>query len=104
LDAISVSSPELCQDSSRDFSIYVLDPLESRAAPVPTPSLSGSPTSGNSKTMTSGVAVGLGLMSWAFLADEQDSVMVTGTLTKTSTGEDALEIIFSLIEVTESIG
>ncbi|KAI6148330.1 hypothetical protein BKA82DRAFT_117533, partial [Pisolithus tinctorius] len=33
LTAICNSSPELLQDSSRDFSLYVLDPLEAQPAP-----------------------------------------------------------------------
>ena len=46
-----------------------------------------------------GVAVALGLMSWALTADESDSVAVTGTITPLGTGLDALELILALREV-----
>jgi hypothetical protein len=82
LDAICRSSPELVHDSSRDFSVYVLDPLESLSDP---------------DSHARGVAVGLGLMSWALLAD--DDKQVTGTLITTANGEEALEVILALREV-----
>lgn len=84
-------SPELVQDSTRDFSVYVLDPLES---------LSPLPSSSSSQTQhPRGVAVGLGLMSWALRADDSDCVSVTGTIMKMGNGEEALEVIFALREV-----
>ncbi|KAG5649872.1 hypothetical protein H0H81_001685 [Sphagnurus paluster] len=104
LDAICRSSPELVQDLSRDFSVYVLDPLESNTAPAPVNISNNAFDSQTSKESTSnaehsrGVAVGLGLMSWALLADEKDSVAVTGTLIKLATGQEALEVIFALRE------
>lgn len=84
-------SPELVQDSSRDFSVYVLDPLES---------LSSLPSSSSSQTQhPRGVAVGLGLMSWALRADDSDCVSVTGTIMRMGNGDEALEVIFALREV-----
>ncbi|KAF5385937.1 hypothetical protein D9615_002292 [Tricholomella constricta] len=104
LDSICRSSPELVQDFSRDFSVYVLDPLESNSAPAPVNISNETSDSHASKASTScsqqsrGVAVGLGLMSWALLADEKDSAAVTGTLIKLGTGREALEVIFALRE------
>ncbi|KAF9460750.1 hypothetical protein BDZ94DRAFT_1311261 [Collybia nuda] len=107
LDTICRSSPELVQDFSRDFSVYVLDPLESNSAPAPvhisnaspSPSSQGShTTNGPINNQPRGVAVGLGLMSWALLADEADSAAVAGTLITLPTGKEALEIIFALRE------
>lgn len=43
--------------------------------------------------------MGLGLMSWALLADDSDGVSVTGTIIRLGTGEDALEVVFALREV-----
>lgn len=105
LNAICRSSPELVQDFTRDFSVYVLDPLESDSAPVLVNI--ASPLSGSLPVKTNqsiaepsrGVAVGLGLMSWALLADESDAIDVTGTLIKLGTGQEALEVIFALREV-----
>lgn len=105
LDAICRSSPELVQDQSRDFSVYVLDPLESNSAPAPVnianPSTSSSPAKPNTNSAENsrGVAVGLGLMSWALLADASDSSTVTGTLIKLGTGQEALEVVLALREV-----
>ncbi|KAF8070412.1 hypothetical protein FPV67DRAFT_1018570 [Lyophyllum atratum] len=104
LDAICRSSPELLQDFSRDFSVYVLDPLESNSAPAPvniSNQTSGSQenkASARSSEQPRGVAVGLGLMSWAMMTDEKDSAAVTGTLITLGTGQEALEVIFALRE------
>lgn len=105
LDTICHSSPELVQDFSRDFSVYVLDPLESNSAPAPVNISNPTSDSQPLKPCTNviepsrGVAVGLGLMSWALLADEKDVAAVTGTLIKLGTGQEALEVIFALREV-----
>jgi len=105
LDTICCSSPELVQDFSRDFSVYVLDPLESSSAQVPVNILHSSLDSSSSKSNVTtpepsrGVAVGLGLMSWALRSDEKDSCTVNGTLIKLGTGQTALEVIFALREV-----
>jgi hypothetical protein len=82
LNTICCSSPELIHNSSRNFSIYVLDPLESLSDP---------------NFHAHGVTVGLSLMSWALLAD--DNKQVTSTLITTANGEEALEVILALREV-----
>lgn len=104
LEAICRSSPELMQDRSRDFSVYVLDPLESNAAPVPmdiSSSNNGRPvdSTGNPAAQARGVAVGMGFMSLGLSAEEQEPVTVVGTLSKTGAGQDALEVIIALREV-----
>lgn len=100
LEAICRSSPELVPNSSRDFSVYVLDPLESNAAPAPIDiSNSSGSSAGSSSAQTRGVAVGMGSMSLALGADEQEPVSVIGTLSKTGAGQDALEVIIALREV-----
>ena len=82
----------------RDFSIYALDPSESDSAPNTVVVSSGS---GSSSQPTSapqqppGVAVGMGLMSWA-LAAPDDSAFVTGIMNKTASGDSALEVVFAL--------
>lgn len=92
LHTICRSSPELVQDNSRDFSVYVLDPLESNSAPAPVHISDSSAHADNAP----GVAVGLGLMSWA-LRDEEP-VTAVGTLVKAG-GSESLEIVFALREV-----
>jgi hypothetical protein len=90
-------SPELMHFGQRDFSIYALDPSESDAAPnsmvVSSASSSSQPTT--SHQPPPGVAVGMGLMSWA-LAASDDSALVTGIINKTASGESALEVVFAL--------
>ncbi|KAG1740789.1 uncharacterized protein EDB91DRAFT_1131454 [Suillus paluster] len=100
LNAICNSSPELLLDNSRDFSIYVLDPLESQTMPAPVnfSQSNVAPVSMPQAVQPRGVAVALGLMSWALTADESDSVTVTGTITTLGTGLDALEVVFALRE------
>lgn len=105
LATICRASPELVQDSARDFSVYVLDPLESAApASTSTPG-AGSSQSENGKVGTGnqnqhGMAVGLGLMSWALLAEEEEGeeACVTGTLV-IGAGVQALQVVFALREV-----
>jgi hypothetical protein len=97
---IIVLDLELVQDSTRDFSVYVLDPLESLSSSAPDAS-SASSSQSTQQHHPRGVAVGLGLMSWALLADEEKSeaAQVTGTLMTAGNGEEALEVIFALKEV-----
>ena len=82
----------------RDFSIYALDPSESDAAPNTAAMTSGSNSSQllpSPQQPPSGVAVGMGLMSWA-LAAPDDSTSVTGVINKMASGESALEVVFAL--------
>jgi hypothetical protein len=95
---ISQNSPELMHFGQRDFSIYALDPSESDAAPNTVATASGSSSSQflpSSQQPPPGVAVGMGLMSWA-LAAADDSAFVTGIINKMASGESALEVVFAL--------
>ncbi|KAF8971059.1 hypothetical protein BDZ97DRAFT_1651757 [Flammula alnicola] len=104
LNTICRSSPELTHDNTRDFSLYVLDPLESNSAPAPVhiSNVNGESSSSKSSTKSAeqSVAVGLGLMSWALNADDSDAMAVVGTLVKQSNGQEAVEVIFALRETT----
>ncbi|KAK0459057.1 uncharacterized protein EV420DRAFT_301210 [Desarmillaria tabescens] len=97
IETICTTSPELLQSDNRDFSVYVLDPLESESAP----GLVNIPNEAEGSKMNEGqvrgVAVGLGLMSWA-LAAEGEEALVNGTLTRTGSGQEALEVVFALRE------
>ncbi|KAK2464201.1 hypothetical protein APHAL10511_003658 [Amanita phalloides] len=104
LDTICRSSPELVQDNNRDYSVYVLDPLESNSVPAPMNISNSSVNTTSTRSQDRkpeepcGVAVGLGLMSWALHASENESAFVTGTQVQLSTGQEALEVIFALRE------
>lgn len=107
LEAMCRSSPELMQDMSKDYSVYVLDPLESSTAPAPldiSNSISRSTDSaGNAAAeQPRAVAVGMGLMSQALTMEEQDPLTVVGTLGKQGSGQDAIEVIVALREVSTS--
>lgn len=84
-------SPELLQDPTRDFSLYFLDPLE--AQPLPT-GLANAPYNTGSPR---GVAVALGLMSWALESNDSMGVFVTGTIIPNAS--PALEVVCALREV-----
>ncbi|KAJ3473214.1 hypothetical protein NLI96_g13088 [Meripilus lineatus] len=94
LDSICRSSPELVPDARRDFSIYLLDPLESHSnAPLLASSHPPSPHH------PQGVAIALGLLSWA-LRDDAPQPQVTGTVSTDGLGNESLEVIFALRETT----
>ncbi|KAF8170332.1 hypothetical protein K438DRAFT_1773885 [Mycena galopus ATCC 62051] len=92
LNTICRSSPEITQDPNLDFSVYLLDPLEMDC--VPAQHMSAQPSA--AEAPESQVAVGLGLMSWALMADETDATPATGTLKVSGAGKEVLELIFSL--------
>ncbi|KAK0226299.1 hypothetical protein IW262DRAFT_1480435 [Armillaria fumosa] len=99
IETICTTSPELLQSDTRDFSVYVLDPLESESAPGPVNIPSDAEGSKVTEEQVRGVAVGLGLMSWA-LAAEGEEALVNGTLTRNGSGQEALEVVFALRETT----
>ncbi|KAJ7874796.1 hypothetical protein B0H14DRAFT_91966 [Mycena olivaceomarginata] len=96
LDAICRSSPEIIQDPNRDFSVYLLDPLETDCAPAHVNISHSLSQASFPEAPESRVAVGLGLMSWALMTDETDAIPVTGTLKVSGAGQQMLEVIFSL--------
>lgn len=99
LDAICRSSPEIIQDPNRDFSVYLLDPLETDCAPAHVNISHSLSQASFPEAPESRVAVGLGLMSWALMTDETDAIPVTGTLKVSGAGQQMLEVIFSLRQV-----
>ena len=88
-------SPEVMPNGARDYSVYVLDPLESGFA---TNSLIGAASSSAPHSQPTGVAIGLGLMSWAW-NDQECKVMVNGTITDDPSRGEMLEVVFAMREV-----
>ncbi|KAL5534610.1 hypothetical protein ACEPAG_1073 [Sanghuangporus baumii] len=84
--AICRSSPELSPDATKDFSFYILDPLEDLM-------------SKNRHGQSGGVAVGMGLLSNILSPYVPDTTTVTGTLVDCGQNEDALEVVVSLRQV-----
>ncbi|KAH8120610.1 hypothetical protein DFH11DRAFT_1848113 [Phellopilus nigrolimitatus] len=88
--AVCRSSPELRPDAIKDFSVYVLDPLEDFISKGRHMSAS---------TPSGGVAVGMGLLSGILSSRTPDTTMVTGTIVGCGRGENALEVVLSLRQV-----
>ncbi|EJD48948.1 hypothetical protein AURDEDRAFT_183080 [Auricularia subglabra TFB-10046 SS5] len=105
LRAICSASPHLLSDIERDYSVYVLDPLEEALTHLPLPgSITGPQQTAQQQPQSSpalGVAVGMGLMSWC-LAEEQDDAseptLVIGRLLKHPASGDMVEIVVTLQE------
>ena len=84
-----VASPEVQPSGMRDYSLYVLDPLEdimSRTA----------------RGSSDGVAVGMGLLSSILSAQGDTAATVTGTVIQCTSDEVALEVVISLRQVSVS--
>lgn len=79
-------SPELRPDLSKDYSVYILDPLEDLM-------------SKSRHGQSGGVAVGMGLLSNILASNSNDVSMVTGTFVGCGQNEDALEVVISLKQV-----
>lgn len=92
------SSPELVQDSTRDYSVYALDPTETDYNAAPANTASSSSTL-KKEPPSQGIAVGLGLMSWALSAEDSEGMVINGTVVKLGNGQEVLEVFFSLREV-----
>lgn len=97
--AIRRGSPDIF-DGSRDFTVYALDPLEKHSAPAAMQISASSSLNNHASSDLPGVAVGLGLMSWA-LGAEDEPVKVVGTLK--SGVQESLEVVFALREVCHCI-
>lgn len=93
--ALTASSPDVVQvqPGKRDYTVYVLDPLEARNI-TPLAYCASSST----LPLQAGVAIGLGLLSTALGGTDCD-LMVTGTVVSDSIQEDRLEVVFALREV-----
>lgn len=87
---MSVPSPDVVHihPGKKDFTVYVLDPLEARHAAM----------LASSGPAQAGVAIGLGLLSSA-LSEYDCDISVAGTIVNDGLTEDRLEVVFALREV-----
>lgn len=76
---------------TKDFSVYVLDPLEDFLS-----------KNGQSQP-AGGVAVGMGPLSGVLSPLSRDETLVTGTMVDCGTGESALEVVMSLRHVSYTV-
>ncbi|KZW02928.1 hypothetical protein EXIGLDRAFT_829048 [Exidia glandulosa HHB12029] len=96
LHAVCQASPELIADQKRDYTVYVLDPLEQ----AETPFASSSKTEPK-MSPTWGAPVGMGLMSWCLSSDGDDDaepVFVLGKLITHPISGQMVEVYVSLQE------
>lgn len=93
-----IHSPDVVQiePGKKDFTIYVLDPLEARHVSPVLPSGSSPPPNAQP-----GIAIGLGLLSAALYDGECDTT-VAGTILTDTIQEERLEVVFALREVCAS--
>jgi hypothetical protein len=90
-----VDSPELSDNEEEDYSVYLLDPLESQQRNC----LYTASTGAVQQPQFLGVAVGLGLLSSLNTNSSSDEVLVTGTVSTGPGGTESLEVAFNLREV-----
>lgn len=72
---------------TKDYSVYVLDPLEDFLS------------KGGQSQPAGGVAVGMGPLSSIISPLSRDESLVTGTIVDCGMGETALEVVISLRQV-----
>lgn len=90
LNHIWTHSPEMIPDGTKDYSVYVLDPLED---------IQSKARYGSSAVNSRGVAVGMGLLSTVLNPHFQSTLQVTGTIIGCDTDDAALEVVISLRQV-----
>ena len=84
-----MASPEISADPSRDYSVYVMDPLEESYAHGAT-----------AKQPQPGVAVGMGLLRWRLGEPEsEEPISATGRIRPDKQAGEAVEVVIALQEV-----
>lgn len=77
-------------DGTKDYSVYVLDPLED---------IQSKARYGSAAANSRGVAVGMGLLSTVLNPHLPTTLQVTGTIIGCDTEDAALEVVISLRQV-----
>ncbi len=83
-------SPEMIPDGTKDYSVYVLDPLED---------IQSKARYGSAAANSRGVAVGMGLLSTVLNPHLPITLQVTGTIIGCDSEDAALEVVISLRHV-----
>ncbi|KAF9648397.1 hypothetical protein BDM02DRAFT_3269516 [Thelephora ganbajun] len=92
VQAINRSSPEFFSEDEGDYSVYLVDPVETQQSG----STFNNPSSSSGMLpQFTGVTVGLGVLS-SLLDSSAEDVWVTGTISTGPDGSESLEVVFTL--------
>ena len=92
-------SPELFSEDEEDYSVYLVDPVETQQSGS---SLNNTSASSGVLPQFYGVTVGLGVLSALFDSSAED-IWVTGTISTGPDGSESLEVVFTLKPVGEQV-
>ena len=85
-------SPELFSEEEEDYSVYLVDPVETKQSGS---TFNNASSSGGVPPQFTGVTVGLGVLS-SLLDSSAEDVWVTGTISTGPDGSESLEVVFTL--------
>ncbi|KAF9783780.1 hypothetical protein BJ322DRAFT_1067089 [Thelephora terrestris] len=92
IQAINRSSPEFFSEDEEDYSVYLVDPVETQQSGS---TLNNASSSNGVLPQFAGVTVGLGVLS-TLLDSSAEDVWVTGTISTGPDGSESLEVVFTL--------
>ena len=90
-------SPEFFSEDEEDFSVYLVDPVETQQSGS---AFNNASSSSGTLPQFTGVTVGLGVLS-SLLDSSAEDVWVTGTISTGADGSESLEVVFTLKPVCE---
>ena len=90
-------SPEFFSEEEEDYSVYLVDPVETKQS---VSTFSNASSSSGVLPQFMGVTVGLGVLS-SLLDSSAEDVWVTGTISTGPDGSESLEVVFTLKPVSE---
>ena len=85
-------SPEFLSEDEEDYSVYLVDPVETRQSGS---TFNNASSSSSMPPQFTGVTVGMGVLSSLFDSPAED-VWVTGTISTGPDGSESLEVVFTL--------
>ena len=91
------SSPEFFSEDEEDYSVYLVDPVETQQSGS---TLNNASSSNGVLPQFTGVTVGLGVLS-SLLDSSAEEVWVSGTISTGPDGSESLEVVFTLKPVCE---
>jgi len=93
-------SPEFFSEDEEDYSVYLVDPVETQQSGS---TFNNASSSSGTLPQFTGVTVGLGVLS-TLLDSPAEDLWVTGTISTGPDGSESLEVVFTLKPVCWSFG
>jgi len=93
-------SPEFFSEDEEDYSVYLVDPVETQQSGS---TFNNASSSSGTLPQFTGVTVGLGVLS-TLLDSSAEDLWVTGTISTGPDGSESLEVVFTLKPVCWSFG